>query len=796
MNELRFAFRQLLKNPGFTGIAVATLAIGVAGNMVIFTIYSSFYLRPFPFVEAERLVDLDATAPRWNLESTGLSFPEFAGWREHNHSFEAMAAFEPTRHIVSHEGHAEWVSGAEVSHDLMCVLRIQPIVGRGFTPEEDRVGGPKVVLLAQGFWKHSFGGREEVVGQTLRLNQEDHTIVGVLPSDESVLLEADYWVPLAYDTRKQQGWHLRGVGRLNAGITLDMAREDLRRVHQGLVAENRANENTSPRLTSLSDRYFGDKRLIIRLLLGAVAVVLLIACANVAALMLARGLARARELGLRQSLGATRWQLARMIGVESLLVAGLGGLAGMVLGNWGLRLLLNSLPEPPPRWVSFAIDGRGWLFAGLMVAGAALLGALPVIRSAWKLDLHGIMQSSTHQSTPTQGRRRSLHALVVAEMALTLLVMVQAGLLVLTFRRLQSVDPGFRPDQVLVYDLTLLETRYQSGEEQRAFFQEHLERVRGLAGVVSASAITGPPLHGHWGNFFVAENAPPKGPNEPDPVVLQRIALPGYFETMGIPILAGRAFTDQDGIHDGSRAAIVNETFARRSWPDQNPVGKRIRHSYTNAPWMTVIGVARDVKHYGLDQPVIPGLYLPFAQDPQAHMSLVVRSSVAPTSLVPSIQALVRERDPELAVSGVVTMEERLRQSMWARRLTASLFGIFSGVALLMAAGGIYGVFCYAVSRRMQEIGVRLALGAQGGEILWLVIRQGFVLSASGIGIGLFGVLLATPVTRHLLYGVSPVEPFTIAAVTLGLLLVAVLACWFPARRAMKVDPVEALRWE
>jgi hypothetical protein len=431
-----------------------------------------------------------------------------------------MAAFEPTRHIVSHEGNAEWVSGAEVSRDLMSVLRIQPILGRGFTPEEDQVGGPKVVLLAQGFWKRRFGGREEVVGQTLRLNQENHTIVGVLPSDESVLLEADYWVPLAYDTRKQQGWHLRGVGRLKAGITLDMAREDLRRVHQGLVAEKRANENTSPRLTSLSDRYFGDKRLIIRLLLGAVAVVLLIACGNVAALMLARGLARARELGLRLSLGATRWQLARLI------------------------------------------------------------------------------------------------------------------------------------------------------------------------------------------------------------------------------------------------------------------------------------GVARDVKHYGLDQPGIPGVYLPFAQDPQAHMSLVVRSSAAPTSLVPSIQALVREHDPELPISGVVTMEERLRQSMWARRLTASVFEIFSGVALLMAAGGLYGVFSYAVSRRTQEIGVRLALGAQGGEILWLVIRQGLVLSAGGIGIGLFGARLATPVTRHLLYGVSPFEPFTITAATLGLLLVAVLACWIPARRAMKVDPVESLRCE
>ena len=303
-------------------------------------------------------------------------------------------------------------------------------------------------------------------------------------------------------------------------------------------------------------------------------------------------------------------------------------------------------------------------------------------------------------------------------------------------------------------------------------------------------------MSGHWGNFFVAENAPPKAPNEPNPVVLQRVAFPGYFETLRIPIRAGRAFTDQEGVSDGSRAVIVNETFARQFWPGQEPVGKRIRHEGQNNPWMTVIGVARDVKHYGLDQPVRPGVYLPFAQSPVSQLAFVTRSSVEPASLVPSIQALVRERDPELPVFGAGTMVQRLNQSMWSRRLAASLFGIFSAVALVMSAGGMYGVFSYAVNRRTQEIGVRLALGAPRRGILWLVIRQGLRLSAIGLGLGLLGAVMASAATRNLLYGVSPFEPLTFVAVALGLLAVAVLACWVPAWRAMRVQPMEALRCE
>jgi predicted permease len=796
IRDLTYAVRMFAKNPGFTAIVAFTLSLGVAGNIVIFSVFNAFYLRPFPFVEPGRLVDLDETAPRWNLEYTGLSYPEFDGWRQNNRSFQGMGAWKGRDYNVSCQGTVDRVGGARVTHDLADVLGIRPTLGRLFTPDEDRPGGAKVVVLGHGFWQRQFGGKEDVIGQTLRLDHEPFTIIGVLPPEDRLLVQGDFWVPLAFDTGIEQGWMLSGVGRLGEGVTLSQAREDLRRAHQGLVENHRANENVSPRLTPLSERFFGPALGVIRLLLGAVGVVLLIACGNVAALMLARGLGRARELGLRVSLGATPWQIGRLIGVETLLLAVLGGLTGLALGRWGLHVLLGSLADQTPRWVRFDMDWRVGLSAGLMVLVSALFGGLPVIRSALKADLRGVMQSSAQQSTTAGGGRRSLHGLVVAEVALTLVLMVQGGLLLQAFRSLQRVDPGYRPDHVLIGQIALPETQYASKGSRLAFFGNLLERVRGLPGIVSASAVSAPPLGGHWGNFFTIENAPPQGPNEPDPVVLQRIAFPGYFETMGIALVAGRSFTEQDGANDGSRSVIVNETFAKRFWPRQDPIGKRISHRYPNAPWMTVVGVARDVKHYGVDRPMIPGVYLPFAQDSQSQMAVVIRSSVAPTSLVSTFRALVRESDPDLAVFGVVSMQEQFVQSMWVRRLTVSLFGIFAGVALVMALGGIYGVFSYMVGRRTQEIGVRLAMGARPGAVLWLMLRQGLVLAGVGVGLGLAGALILAPLTRTLLLDVSPVDPLTLGGTAVLLTAVALLACWVPARRAANIDPLVALRSE
>ena len=431
-----------------------------------------------------------------------------------------------------------------------------------------------------------------------------------------------------------------------------------------------------------------------------------------------------------------------------------------------------------------------------MILVTAAFGALPTCRTVIRGGLQGALASSGRQSTAAPARRRGLHALVVGEMALTLVLLIQAGLLVQAFRFVQKMDPGYRADHVLICQIALPEAQYRTAEAWEAFYRNSLDQIRALPGVVSASAVTAPPLGGHWGNFFTIENAPAKRPDEQDPVVLQRVAFPGYFETMGIALLAGRTFNDEDGRTQGSLAVIVNETFARRFWPNQDPVGKRIHHRNDKAPWMTVVGVARDVKHYGQDRPMIPGVYLPYAQERRSGMAVVVRTATEPLDLVSGVREIVRRSDPDLAIYDVTTMSDRLHQSLWLRRLYSSLIGAFAAVALVMAVGGMYGVFSYVVGGRTREIGVRLALGAQGGSVLWMVLRQGLLLAAIGIGIGLSGTLIAVPLMRRLLLGVHGIDLLICGLIPFVLIAVALLACYIPARRAAKIDPMVALRYE
>ncbi len=795
-HDIRYSLRMLRKNPGITAIAVVTLALGMAGNTMIFSFFNAFFLRPLPFYQPDRLVDLDETAPRWNLKYTGLAYPDFCAWRQQNRSFDGMAAWSTGSLNLSFEGSAQRVSGARVTYDLPSVLGIRLALGRPFAPEEDRPGGDKVVLLSHGLWQRLFAG-QDVLGKVLHLDNEPYTIVGVLAGDKALFNDEELWVPLAGDPDDlQRGWYLRGFGRLKSGVTMAMASQDLLRVHQARVADHKANENTSPRLTAITDRVFGDTRPVLTILMGAVVVVLLIACGNVAALMLARGLARWRELGIRLSLGATAGRVARLILTESLLVSCLAGALGLVLGYWGLHALLDSLADKPPQWVSFRFDAHIWLFVLLMILITAAFGALPTCRTVIRGSFQGALVSSGRQSTAAPAKRRGLHALVVGEVALTLVLLIQAGLLVQAFRSVQKMDPGYRVDHVLICQIALPGAQYRTPEACEAFYRDHLEQVRALPGVVSASAITAPPLGGHWGTFFTIENAPAKRPDEQDPVVLQRMAFPGYFETMGIPMVAGRTFNDQDGRTQGSLAVIVNETFARRFWPNQDPVGKRMRRRPDGSPWMTVVGVARDIKHYGLDQPMIPGVYIPYVQEKQSQMAVVIRTATDPLGLASAVRELVRRSDPDLPIYDITTMSDRLHQSLWLRRLYSALIGAFAAVALVMAVGGMYGVFSYVVSGRTREIGVRLALGAPGGSVLWLILRQGLLLAALGIGIGLSGTLIAVPLMRKLLVGVHGVDLLICGLLPFVLIAVALLACYLPARRAARIDPMVALRYE
>jgi putative ABC transport system permease protein len=795
MNDLKFAFRQLLKNPGFAAIAILTLALGIAGNVIIFSIFNGLFLRPLPFKEPERLVNLDEVAPKWNLEYTGLAYFDLVEWRSQNQTFEAMGAWQDTSFNFSVKGNAERVEGGRATHDLLGALGIQPLIGRGFMPEEDQPGKGRVALVGYGLWKRLWGGESSVLGQTLSLDSVPYTVIGVLPPEIGPLRRAEVLVPLARSANDGGGWYLEGAGRLKPGVTLEVARQDLTRIHKSAIPTRPVNDITSPRLTPLRQRLLGDYRSGTYILIAAVAVVWLIACANVAGLMLARGLARGKEISIRMALGATRRCVVKQILIESLVLSAVGGLLGIFLGQSGLSALVRLLPEEFPRWIHFGMDGRFLAFSLLTTAiTAVLFGLIPAVQMVSEVNLQGALQATASRTTGSSSQRRSLNGLVVGEIALALVLLINAGLLIQAFRALQKIDPGFRAENVLTYDLSLPRAKYTNAQ-QIAFFEEHLAQVRALPGVQAASAVTMVPLGGHSGSFFEIENAPPKGKDEQNPVVLVRHAFPGYAEAMGLTLLSGQFISEQQTRGAAVNCVVVNEMFAKQNWPAQDPVGKRIRYPGTN-PWLTIVGVMKDEKHYGFDQPMRPGVFLPYHYSPSRQMTLVIRSIPDPRMLLSAIQGLIQQADPELPIFKITTMSERVKTSLWLRRSYSWLFSFFAAVALTLALGGIYGVISYAVSQRTNEIGIRMALGAQRSDVLRLVLRHGMWLACIGVVIGLAGALALTRVMRTLLVGVSPTDPLTFVAIPLLLGAVTLLACLLPARRATRVDPMVAVRYE
>jgi putative ABC transport system permease protein len=651
-----------------------------------------------------------------------------------------------------------------------------------------------VALVSKGLWQRLWGGTSNVLGQTLSLNSVPFTILGVLPAELGPLSRADVFIPLARDPNDGRGWYLGAVGRLKPGISMEAARQDLLRVHKAQIPDRSVNEITSPRLTPLRERLLGDYRPVVYILLAAVGVVWLIACGNVAGLMLARGLARSKEISIRMALGATRSAVVRQVLVESLILSALGGALGICLGQVSLSALIGSLGDQLPQWLHFNIDHRFFLFCLATTTFTALLfGFIPALQMVSKIDLQGALQATTSKTTGSSRQRRSLNVLTVAEIALALVLLVNAGLLLKAFRAVQRIDPGFRADHVLTYNLSLPGARYTNRQET-PFFEAHLADLRGLPGVKFASATSIVPLAGHAGTFFQIENAPPKGKDEADPVVLVRSVFPDYAEAMGLTVLAGRFISDQETRGEGVRAVVVNESFAKKNWPNESPIGKRIKYPGTNSPWMNVVGLIKDEKHYGFDQPMRPGVFLPFHFNSSRQMTMVVRTANDPLALLPAVRAILKKADPELPVYGVRTMADREHRSMGLRRTYSWLFGFFATVALVMALAGVYGVISYAVSQRTNEIGIRMALGAQRADVLRLVLRHGLWLAAIGMAVGIMGALVLARLMRTLLFNVDATDPITLAMVPLLLGGVTLLACLLPARRATRVDPMEALR--
>ncbi len=799
-SDVKFACRSLARQRSFSLMSVGILAIGIAGMATVFSLFNGLYLRPFPVPNPSGLMDLNETAPKWGLEYTGIAYPDFHAWREHNQSFESMYAWTLQGANLSVDGRAERVNVLVVTHDYFDVLGIQPILGRRFTEEEDQPNGPKVVLLSHGLWKRMSGRNPAVLGQTLQLDGNAFTIVGVLPTEAGFPADIDLLRPLAADPLQgKDSWYLSGIGRIRKGVTLEQARDDLMRIHRSLVEQHPANGITSPTVNTLRHRYLGEYWQGVTILLGAVGLVLLIACCNVAAIMLARGSHRSREIATRLALGATGGRIIRHILTESILLSAVGGIIGILLADIVLTLLTTQLREfmNIPGWMTFDIDIRCSLFCLFIIGMATVLsGLIPGLHAARTKDFHGVLQSSGIRNAASGGGRTTLRAIVVGQVALALTLLICAGLVLRAFQKVQEIDPGFRPIGILTYQISLPSTAYSDEAKRRTFFDQHLDRVRALPGVVDAGLISVLPMsNSHDGRLFEVEGAPAKGPGEQDPITLFCTASPDYFETLGIKLLSGRFFGEPDNRPDSERTVIANESFAKHYWPGQNAIDRRIRYPGTE-DWMRVVGVTGDVKHYGLEQPMRPSVYVPYGHAPCATMFGIVRTGGDPVSLAPRIREIVQSTDSGLPVHDIKTMSDRVRGSMLFRLVYSSMFLVYGAIAAIMAFAGIYGIISYWAGQRTQEIGIRMALGAGAPDVVRMVIREGLRLVGVGLGIGLVAALGLSRVLAGTLYHVSPTDLTTFVTTTLVLIAAAWVACYLPARRAAKVDPMVALRCE
>ena len=789
MGDIRYALRQLVRQPLYAVTIVVLMAVGVAGNAGMFRIFNGLFVRPLPFPEPEQLVDLDETAPDWGLEYVSIAYPDFAGWRENNRTFQSMALYQVRGWNMASEGTAKRVGVLRVTHDMDEVLRLAPVLGRFFRAEEDIPDAPLVGLLSMGFWEREFAGDPDVLGRTVSLDGQQVEIIGVLPPAAQFISDQDFWLPMQQSAGVDTGWSFRGIGRLGPGVTVEQARADLLAVHRGMIEARPANESTSPVVDSLRDRYLGDFRLGSVFLLGAVGIVLLIACANIAGLMLARGVARETEISVRLAMGAPRARIVRQLLTESALLAMIGGLIGTVLGGWASSLLIRPMAQRFPSWVTFDLDWRFVSFS-LVLSGASVLlfGLVPALRASASKG------GSQRRSTVSVERRRGMNLLVAGEVALALVLLVVGGLSSLDFWRLGQADPGFNPEHVMTYRVQLPWIRYGEPETRLAFVREYMEKLKAIPGVESATLANSLPLGGHWGGFYEAEGVEPE-PGENRPVVLLRAVNPGYLETMGVPLLQGRGLTDFDGREEGNWAVVVNESFVRSHLEGtEDPIGRRIRPRGDSNTWRTIVGVTPDVRHYGVDQETRPGIYEPIWQLTTNFIQVALRTTGDPLEITAQARQVTAGIDPELPLYETRTMASIMEESLWTRQATAWIIAIFSGIALILAVAGLYGVISYSVGQRRKEISIRMALGAETAQVRRQVLRQGVGIVLVGVVIGLGGALAGARLISGILVGVSARDPAVYVGVTLLLIFVAAAANYLPARRAAALEPAGVLR--
>jgi putative ABC transport system permease protein len=822
MQDIRYGGRMLLKKPGFTFVAVLALALGIGANTAIFSVINAVLLRPLPFNDPDRLVMVWGSAPQVQAEWDKLpaSAAGFEDWREQNHVFEQLAAFKTWAwNLTGSNSEPEQVWGARVSADLFPVLGVKPLLGRTFLPEEERNGATHVILMGHGLWQRRFGSDPNIIGRTISLTGQSYTVVGVMPpgfkfpggtnmlSGFRFSPQTELWEPLAItnDDLKNRGTlNLAVIGRLKPNVTLEEAQAEMTTIARRLEEQYPdSNQGLGIKLVRLHEQVVGQVRLALLVLLATVGFVLLIACANVANLLLARSTSRQKEIAIRTALGAGRARLIRQLLTESVLLALVGGAAGLLLAFWGIDALGALIPENIPRANEIGIDARMLGFTLLVSLLTGLVFGLAPALQASRTDVNESLKEGMRGMTSSLGRNRLRSLLVVCEIALALMLLVGAGLLIRSFIRLQQVSPGFDPRSVMAAEVALPfqpGAKYEDEKKQAAFFEQAIERIETIPGVESAGAVESLPLSGavESSSFNIDGRAAAQSAAEQPNADYTEVSS-HYFRAMGIPVIKGRAFTSDDRA-DAPGVVVINESLGRKYFAGEDPLGRRITFDNLKDPeakWLTIVGVVGDVKQTNLNAETEPAIYLPHTQSPSPLMTLVVRTrSADPTSVAASVRGEIRALDRDIPVTSMRAMEQVLAASVSQRRFSMLLLGIFAGVALLLAAVGIYGVMAYSVTQRTHEIGIRMALGAQGGDILKLVVGQGMILALIGVAIGLAAALLLTRVMMSLLFNVSATDPLTFAAVSLLLITVALIACYIPARRAMRVDPMEALRYE
>ena len=805
-HDLRFGLRMLARRPGFTAVAVLTLALGIGANTAIFSVVNGVFLRPLPYPEAERLA-FAQLGYRDNWVGA-VSIPIYLYWKEHSQVFESVGAYQASSgmNLVSGQ-EAVYVRGTRVVPGLFRTLGIRPLAGRTFSEEEGRRDGPRAVILSHGLWRRLFGGDRELIGKSIQLNSEAYTVVGILPADFQFVAEAEIYVAFPVFTEHPDGgWNYNMVGRLKAGVSVEQTQPDMARVFEGFRADypNRVNADSKGiRLVPYKEQLSGNVRLPLLILFAGAGFVLLIAVVNTVNLLLSRAVAREREIAIRAALGAGPARLLSQLLVEGMILSLLGGGAGLLLASWlkdgfliivpanlslvdvGNRSLIPLQGQVTLDTTAFAFTLMTSVLVGLLTG---LVPWLQLFRQDVNQGLRGGRASST---TKTRQRARSL--LVVAEMAVSVVLLAGAGLLMMSFYRMSSVNPGFNPDNLSAIRLSLAPEKYRTSAQVAAFQENVLERLRVLPGVVSAAAASNVPVERGLNNFIRIAGCGDEGI-----LIQQRNVSPGYFQTMGIPLLRGRDFTPADN-STGARVVIVNEALAQRCWPDAEPVGAPL------VPSIQIVGVAGNTMEQGLDNPAPPTLFIPQAQVSDGMMrlthgwflsNLVVRSEIPLDRR--TVQEIVRQVDPDQPVAKVQTMAQVMGESsaVAQSRFLSLLLGGFAVLAVVLAGSGIYGVISYSVSQRTHEIGVRMALGARRASIFKLVVGQGLVLAVAGVAVGVGGALALTRFLSTLLFGISATDPATFAGVSLLLVAVALLACYVPARRATKVDPMVALRYE